>query len=200
MLAINSPRWPRGYAGIHHKTIGSDLLSVVGALQSLTGSERRVAAVIGTDEVKRLAAVQPDGWYPVEWLLELLELIEARMGRFGLLRVGRTVFELSHASRLRGVATSGRDVVAGIDAMYRHANRGQAIGGWQVISFDDHRAELEKTTPHHCAMEEGILIQALEAVGAPSLVTQTACFREGADACRFVITPVTLKGRWNPVM
>ena len=71
--------------------------------------------------------------------------------------------------------------------MYHHANRGGGIGGWRVISFDESRGVLEKTTPHHCEMEEGILAQALADIGARAVVTQTACFRKGAPACRFLI-------------
>jgi hypothetical protein len=41
--------------------------------------------------------------------------------------------------------------------MYHHANRGTGIGGWKVLRFDAGYAELEKMTPHHCVMEQGIL-------------------------------------------
>ena len=127
----------------------------------------------------------------------MLEQVDDRIGQFGLLKLGRTLFKLSHEARVMQAATCGRDIVYGIDAMYHTANRGQAIGGWQVIDFDDQRAELEKTTPHHCRMEEGILAAGLLAVGSPAVVSQAECFREGAEACRFVILRTSRESRWT---
>jgi hypothetical protein len=117
------------------------------------------------------------------------------MGRYALIRIGRTLFNLSHRDRVVGVAKCGYDIVYGIDAMYHHAHRGGGIGGWKVISFDDARAELEKTTPVHCAVEEGILAGALQAVGARAVVRQAECLRDGDPVCRFVIQ--SGGGRWE---
>jgi len=80
--------------------------------------------------------------------------------------------------------------------MYRHANRGTAIGGWRVLRFEPGRAELEKTTPHLCTMEEGILTQALAALGIPVIIEQPACFRQGAAACHLVLTSRIADVRW----
>ncbi|HSC86702.1 MAG TPA: hypothetical protein VLC09_05500, partial [Polyangiaceae bacterium] len=99
--------------------------------------------------------------------------------------------------RLLEVAKSARDVVYGIDGMYHHANRGSGIGGWKVLEFQPGYAELEKTTPHHCVMEQGILTAALTAVGCPSNVTQRACLREGADVCIFSISSALTDTRWD---
>ncbi len=193
---MSPQRWPRGYVGKNHETIGSDLLAVKQSLQHLTGEERSLlhAKILGAQELTRLDRVEPDDWYPIAWLLELMEKLDEKIGRYGLIRMGRTLFRLSHQERVAREVRSGADVVRGIDAMYHHANRGDQIGGWRVLALDDEGAELEKTTPHHCAMEEGILSQALIAVGAPSVVSQTRCFRQGADACRFVIQ--STGGRW----
>jgi hypothetical protein len=116
-----------------------------------------------------------------------MDLLDAKVGRFGLMRIGRTLFHLTHEQRVLETARSGVDIVYGLDDMYHHANRGERIGGWRVLRCDGDGAELEKTTPHHCAMEEGILAQALSSVGALAVVSQSECFREGAAACRFVI-------------
>jgi hypothetical protein len=85
-----------------------------------------------------------------------MEKIDADLGHYGLLRMGRMLFDLSHKSRIVEVAHCARDIVYGIDAMYHHANRGKAIGGWRVLRFEAGYAELEKTTPHHCVMDQGI--------------------------------------------
>ncbi|HMI83087.1 MAG TPA: hypothetical protein VK550_03280 [Polyangiaceae bacterium] len=121
-------RKPRGYLGKGHETIGSDILAV---LQILKMPDQ----VLGADEVRHLSQVQMDGWYPIEWLLQLMDKVDKELGHYGLLQMGRRLFALSHEERLVQVARSAADVVYGIDGMYHHANRGTAIGGWKVICF-----------------------------------------------------------------
>jgi hypothetical protein len=191
-------RRPKGYHGTGHETIGSDILAVRHALSALTGAENAAVRLLGAAASERLDRIDPDGWYPIEWLLEMMERIDERIGRFALLKLGRTLFKLSHQHRIAEVASCGRDIVYGIDGMYHHANRGNAIGGWTVLSFDANLAVLEKNTPHHCMMEEGILSQALSAVGSPAVISQTQCFREGAELCRFSIVPAMQSAQWQP--
>jgi hypothetical protein len=193
-------RRPKGYVGLHHETIGSDLLAVRRSLEQLIAAQatpRLPAQILGAAELARLDQVSAGGWYPIAWLLDMMERIDERLGHFALLKMGRALFKLSHEERVLAQARSGRDIVNGIDAMYHAANRGERIGGWEVLSFTATRAELDNTTPHHCAMEEGLLTQALSAVGAPSVVTQEACFREGAPSCRFVILPSVTGKSWT---
>ena len=182
-------RKPRGYIGKGHETIGSDIISV---MQILKMPEQ----VLGAEEVKKLARVEMDGWYPIEWLLDLMEKVDKELGHYGLLQMGRKLFALSHEERLIQVARSAADVIYGIDGMYHHANRGVGIGGWKVLRFDPGYAELEKTTPHHCVMEQGSLSGALAAVKCPGIVSQKQCFRQGADACLYVISSSFTDERW----
>src|SRR5258708_5816302 len=143
-------RRPRGYVGRDHETIGSDILSVFKIL-------KLPEQVLGAEEVEKLSAVDSSAWYPIEWLLDLMDRLDRELGHYGLLRMGRTLFDLSHKERVLEVATCAHDIVYGIDAMYHHANRGKGIGGWKVVRFEPGLAELEKTTPHHSVMEQGIL-------------------------------------------
>ena len=182
-------RKPRGYLGKGHETIGSDILAV---LQILKMPDQ----VLGTEEVRKLSAVDVNSWYPIEWLLDLMEKVDKELGHHALLRMGRRLFQLSHEERLVQVARSAADVVYGIDGMYHHANRGAGIGGWKVVRFDPGYAELEKTTPHHCVMEQGILSGALAAVKCPGIVSQKQCFRQGADSCLYVISSSFTDERW----
>jgi hypothetical protein len=183
-------RKPKGYQGIGHETIGSDLLAVSNALNT-------PESVLSLKTLDRLKQLEPARFYPVDWFLELMDELEASIGRVALVRLGRKVFELSHQERVLKTARSARDIVYGIDAMYHHAHRGQAIGGWHVLSFSPGRAELEKTTPCHCQMEEGILLQALFALGAPSRIEQRECFRKGAQSCIYSITSVIENEKWT---
>jgi hypothetical protein len=186
-------RRPRGYIGRRHETLGSDILAVHRIL-------KLPDQWLGAEESRRIAAIDPKGWYPIEWLLDLMEKIDQAFGHYGLLRMGRTLFDISHKDRVVQVAHCARDIVYGIDGMYRHANRGVAIGGWKVLRFDAGYAELEKTTPHHCVVEQGILAGALAAVACPGTVSQTACFRKGAPACIYTITSSFADARWFGAM
>jgi len=190
-------RRPKGYVGIHHETIGSDILAVMRSLQHLVGETATVPKhILTVEQHERLAGVTADGWYPIEWLLDLMDTLDKRLGRYALIKMGRTLFRDTHERRVLEIAQKGRDIIYGFDDIYRHANRGEKIGGWRVLSFDSNGATLEKTTPHHCAMEEGILAQALAAIDAPSMVSQSACFRLGSESCIYQITPAVSDARW----
>jgi hypothetical protein len=183
-------RRPKGYLGLDHETIGSDILAVIKIL-------KLPEQILGLEDASRLSSIEPKGWYPIDLMLDLMEKLDREVGHYGLLRMGRTLFNLSHEARVGKVATCARDIVYGIDDMYHHSNRGRMIGGWEVVSFEPGNATLEKTTPHHCVMEQGILSAALSAVGCPGIVTQSKCFREGADACHYIISSSFIDERWT---
>jgi hypothetical protein len=183
-------RRPRGYFGEDHTTLGSDILAV---LQILKLPEQ----VLGKEEADRLKTIQADGWYPIEWLLGLMEILEAHVGPYGLKQMGRKLFQMSHKERVVKVAKSARDILYGIDGMYHHANRGRGIGGWKVLKFEPGLCDIEKNTAHHCVMEEGILTEALLSVGCACNVTQTRCFRDGADTCIYQITSAFADHHWS---
>lgn len=186
---MTRPR-PRGYLGTGHETIGSDILALYHAL--LLPDE-----VLGSETASRIRQLDPNGWYPVEIMLEPLELLAEKLGGAGLRKVGRKLFELSHQERVRGIIKSAVAIVNGLDGLYRAANRGQAIGGWKVLAFDPGEARLEKTTPHHCALEEGIIGAAMMMVGVPVNIEQPSCLRSGHDHCEFVVTSVVTDARWT---
>jgi hypothetical protein len=188
LSTLESQRRPRGYVGVSHETIGSSFLSVLAAL-------KQPEQVLGSAEFERLKAVNAESWYPIGWLLSITETLDGLVGTQGVLRIGRRRFELSHQKRVP--YASARDVIYGIDEMYHHANRGEKIGGWTVLKFEPGYAELEKTTPHHCAMEQGILSAALSSVQCPSVLTQHECFRNGADSCIYAITSTCSDARWS---
>ena len=140
--------------------------------------------------------LEPTGWYPVATLLELLRELARKGGHASLVQMGRQLFRDSHQKRLTPNLTSAGDVLFGIDSMYHHANRGQDIGGWEVLRFGPGQAVLRKTTPHHCALEEGILHEALHLVGTDALVVQNACVQAGAPHCELEIRSSVRDQRW----
>lgn len=181
---------PRGYVGIGHETIGSDVLALYHALS-------HPDEMLGTATSARIRGLDPNGWYPVAEIVEPLELLAAKLGAAGLRKVGRKLFELSHEDRVRGVITSAAAIVYGLDDMYRAANRGQDIGGWKVLMFEPGEARLESTTPHHCALEDGIVGAAMKMIGVPAIIEQSYCVRRGQDHCQFVITSDVTDARWT---
>jgi hypothetical protein len=183
-------RRPKNYRGINHETIGSDILAVIRAM-NLPGIS------LGAERTAMIQRIQPDGWYPIQVFLDIMEFIAGSIGEPTLRKIGRTLFDMSHRERVVKSARSARDIIYGIDTMYHHANRGEEIGGWRVLQFVPGHAELEKTTPHHCIMEEGILDRALAVIGAPATVTQQTCFRRGGDACLYVIDSPIRDARWG---
>jgi hypothetical protein len=182
-------RLPKGYVGTKHETIGSDILSVVKSL-------KLPELTLGKEMAEELSHVEPTRWYPIKLLLDAMAKIDARLGADGLRQMGRLLFKMSHADRV-GPAPAARDIIYGLDGMYHHANRGQDIGGWKVLLFEAGRAELEKTTPHYCMMEEGILGAALTTTGVSPRITQRQCFRQGAECCIFVVESPIRDERWS---
>jgi len=183
-------RLPRTYVGRNHETLGSDILAVVKALHA---PERPLGPLLAA----RLQQVKPEGWYPIGMLLEALEVLDAKLGTYALRNVGWELFQMTHAAQVRASVASAHALLHGFDGMYHRANRGEGIGGWRVLSFGPGRAELEKTTPHHCVMEEGILQEALRTIGVKAEVAQRECFRRGADACIYVVTSPVTDQRWS---
>ena len=182
-------RRPKGYVGMGHETIGSDVQSV---LKVVSFAEQ----VLGAPLAATLSAAQADQWYPIAPLLEAMDKLDKKIGRAGLLQMGRNIFRMSHEERVKEVAKSAGDIIFSLDDMYHHANRGRDIGGWKPVWFGPGKARVEKNTPHHCVMEEGILLEALRAIGVPAMVTQLRCFRQGADLCEYELTSVVADDLW----
>ena len=183
-------RKPQGYVGVNHLTIGSDILAV---FQAVHLPEQ----IFEPELLGRLRQVKPDQSYPIGLLLELFEVLDHKLGRYALVSMGWGIFKASHQEAFSKVASSARDAIYGIDGMYKHANRGLRIGGWKVTRFEPGVAELEKTTPHHCVVEEGILQEALRSVGVNARIEQPECFRLGAPLCRYLVTSEVKDSRWS---
>lgn len=173
-----------------HLALGAHILAVV---QTLRAPE----ALLGEEWLARQRHIHPRGWYPVSVLLELLNQLHRRVDREGLVALGRQLFRDAHQRRLTPYLRSAGDVVFSLNGMYHHAHRGKDIGGWEVLLFSPGRAVLRKTTPHPCALEEGVLCEALHCVGVEAEVRQAACVQHGARACDFEIRSPVRGERWS---
>ncbi len=183
-------RRPQGYRGENHETIGSDVLSV---LKVVTFPD----TALGPKLAEELSRVKPNAWYPIAPLLDAMERLDQKLGRTGLVQMGRNIFRMSHRERVQQTAKSAADILYGLDAMYHHANRGRDIGGWRVTVFRPGYARMEKTTPHHCVVEEGILVEALDCVGVPAIVSQVQCLRSGSPLCEYELSSVITDETWT---
>ncbi len=183
-------RKPDGYTSTDHEAIGSDILSVLNALMMPD-------AVLGKALHERVKAVKPASWYPIEFLVEVMDVVENKVGKAALASMGRRLFQLSHAERVKQSAKTAADIIFGLDEMYHHANRGQGIGGWRPVMFQPGRARVEKRTPHACVMEEGIVAEALKTIGVPALVSQSGCLRNGDPCCTYEISSTLTDARWK---
>lgn len=183
-------RVPRGYLGLNHQTIGSDILAI---LKVLHAPERSLGPALAS----RLKAVKPDQWYPIELMLEAMEAMDKNLDAYALKSAGWTLFKMSHADAAKAVAKSATDIITAFDTLYHQANRGEGIGGWKVLRLEPGLAELEKNTPHHCILEEGILEEALRGVGVPAKIEQRQCFRRGDPCCVYVVTSRVTDERWT---
>jgi hypothetical protein len=183
-------RAPRGYRGINHETIGKDFLALHDAVLM-------PEQIFGKDVAAWLRAKQAEAWYPVHELVHSLEQLGRKLGADSLRKVGQSIFNAGPAEIVKTTVPSAHALLHGFDRLYHRTNRGIDIGGWAVLELKPGRAILEKTSPHHCSMEEGIVDAALRAVGAPSTIYQSACLRTGADACWFVITSHVVDRRWT---
>ena len=177
------------YENKSHETLGADILAVLNTMKS-------PEEVLGAYWMARLRTIRPAEWYPIGTLLELQQQLIHRGGHCSLVRLGRQLFRDSHQERLAPALHTAGDVLFAIDAMYRHANRGQNIGGWEVLRFGPGHALLRKRTPLHCAIDEGFLHEALNSVGAIALIVQSACMQTGAKACEFEVRSSLSDERW----
>lgn len=187
-----------------HEVVGADILAVRRAVEFLSNSASTkttsmyVRTVLGNALTERLEQVEAERWYPVSVMLEMERALDDKLGASGLRRMGRAIFKHDLSEKTRAHMKSVRECMYALDAMYRTHNRGSNLGSWTVRTFTEARAELVKTTPHNCLMEEGILIEACATFDVAVVVTQPECVRNGEPHCLYIVTPTTLDSpKWG---
>lgn len=194
--ASSAIRQPRGYLGEGHETIGSDIIAVFEAV-------RDAEPTLFSHWLPLVRTIDPDGWYPIDLLLTLADVIHQRAGAAALASMGHSIFMLSHERHSSTRAASIGDLAFSADAIYRRANRGNAIGGWRVLEFAQSLAVIEKTTPHPCQFDEGIMQAGCRSLGVAVTISQRRCLLKGDDTCEFVVVGAPDEPRWMgawPVM
>ncbi len=184
------PQAPMTYENSSHEALGSDLMAVLNTM-------RFPEEVLGPYWLERLRSMNHEAWYPMQTMLELQQQVLHRGGRASLVQMGRQFFLDTHHQRMGGKLRSAGDVIYGLDRMYRFANRGQNIGGWEVLGFGPGHGVLRKKTPYHCAVDEGFLHEALQSVGVVVLIVQPACSLTGATTCELELCSSMRDQRWT---
>ena len=153
--------------------------------------------MLGVEETRRLRSVDPAAWYPIDWMLNLMAKLNHQIGHYGLVRMGRRLFEMSHQARARQSLKTARDIVYAMNAMYHNANREvSGIGGWSVVLFEPGYTELEKTTPHHCVMEQGISGRAQQGGILLETSRRAAVFGRAPTLASIRISSAVVDERW----
>src|SRR5688572_11831147 len=125
--------------------------------------------------------------YPLSLYLELCDYLEARLGVYAFLRVGRrmavTVMDTAFPPGLKTV----EDAIAAIDAAHKLFCR-PVVGAFDVVLRSPGRIALRYTAPYNCTLQEGLFYEVARRYGAAdATVEHSECRRRGAPACRFEI-------------
>jgi len=163
------------------RILGASVNSVVQALLN------RDAILADFSRASELHGVQDRDYHPLSLYLDLCDYLEARLGQYAFLRVGRrmaiTVMDTAFPLGLHTV----EDAIAAIDAAHQLFCR-PVVGAFEVRERSPGRTVLRYTAPYNCTLQEGLFYEvALRYGAADATVEHSECRRQGADACRFEI-------------
>lgn len=135
-----------------------------------------------------LATLSDREFHPLSLYVELCDYLEARLGIYAWLRVGRrvgaSVIETAFPKSIRTV----EEAIAQIDAAHRMFCK-PLVGAFEVTAKAPRQLDVRYTAPYNCTLQEGLFYEVAIRYGAASAaVAHRACRRKGADACRFEIT------------
>jgi hypothetical protein len=147
----------------------------------------RDAVLADFPRLAELEAVKDREFHPLSLYLDLCDYLEARLGMYAWLRVGRrmgvVVMDTAFPPGLKTV----EQAIAAIDAAHQIYCR-PVLGAFDLVDRTPGRLVLRYTAPYNCTLQEGLFYEVALRYGAASAtVTHEACRRRGADACRFEI-------------
>ncbi len=132
--------------------------------------------------------IKPDEWYPMEQFLLLTEQIKSNSGDAVLRKIGKGVVPAMVDAGIIP-AMPPEAFLNALPNVYDEGNKGPELGQWKKISEKEKNIVYENTTMHDCIFEEGVLLGAMDKLGAKfPKVKQTKCKSKGDSACTFNIT------------
>lgn len=140
------------------------------------------------DQLFDISNIDPQGWYPGEIEIQLENIIEKKLGKLTLIRIGRSIIKRNRDFILTAGYSAPEEYFREIDYRYRLNNRGPGIGKVELVQEEMGYILLKNSTPYNCILAEGIYQEVVSMHGG-SLVTvrQKTCKRDGHSHCLFEI-------------
>lgn len=162
--------------------LGAAINSIVGALLN------REALLADFSRKDELVGLRDDTFHPLSLYLDFCNYLETRLGLYAFLRLGRKLGAVVIATSFPKDMPSVAEAIAFINVAHQQFCR-PVVGAFEVTEESPGRRVVRYTAPYHCLLQEGIFYEVATRYGAPgATVTQAACRRKGADACRYEIT------------
>lgn len=144
------------------------------------------------DRAEKFLDIKPDDWYPGKLQIELTDIIETKLGKLNLVRIGRNIVQKRRKEILAAGIKDPLDYFKNIYNRYLTNNRGPGIGKIEVLEATEGFVRIKNTTPYNCLMTEGIYEEIVNVLGGSLVnVKQTKCKKKGHPHCEFEIT-------WRP--
>ncbi len=140
------------------------------------------------ENVEKFLDIKPDEWYPGQLQIELTDIIEKKLGRLNLLRLGRNIVQKRKESIREDGFKSPLGYFKEIYTRYLDDNRGAGIGRIEVLEALEGYVRIKNSTPYNCIMTEGIYEEIINVLGCSlANVNQTMCKKKGHPYCEFEI-------------
>ncbi len=144
--------------------------------------------VLGEDTEKFLQ-VDPNAWYPGQYYIKITDIIEQKLGKINLVRLGRNIVQKRREAIKAAGYKTPLEYFKNIYNRYLQDNRGPGIGKLDVLMAMEGHVIIKNTTPYNCFMTEGIYEEIVNALGGSFVkVKQIKCKKEGYNHCEFDIT------------
>lgn len=158
--------------------------AINGILAALLNRDALLADFNRRHEIQNIPS---DGYHPISLYLEFCDYLEARLGVYAFLRLGRkvgsAVMDATFPPGLKDVEAA----VSQIDIAHRIFCR-PVIGAFEIMARKPGMLTVRNTAPYNCTLQEGLFYEVAIRYGAPNAsVHHAACRRKGADACRYEI-------------
>ena len=172
----------------HAEISGKPLLGMLAALEMAGAPVHEPLALLAKAGV---LDPEPEGWYPQQAILTVLEEAAKRWGPGILHQAGRAI---PRTARFPPEIDSLERALLTLDLAYQVNHRGGLIGHYLGKRLGPKALELLCDNPYGCDFDEGILAALIEWYGPAGEVPAvahapgTGCRREGAAACAYRIT------------
>jgi hypothetical protein len=134
-----------------------------------------------------LAAIKNDAYHPLSLYIDFCNYLEARLGMYAFLRLGRKLGAAVMAASFPPELGTVEEAIAHINVAHKIFCR-PVVGAFEPCERGPRMIELRYTAPYNCILQEGLFYEVAIRYGAAnSTVNHVECRRRGAEACRYEI-------------